>query len=745
MSAKIAIVMCPAWSLETPPLSLGLLAGALKTKGRVVTQYHINLLSAMHVDYETHQELWSPTGHFFWTNDHSFEDKILPLYKDYWDTLIDELATFDIVTFTSYFSNVVVTDYIAERLYKKNPKLHIFYGGPYCWNAPHGGLRISHPLEEPNRYWIKVSCDTEGELIINDLVDCYENGETYEKVNGIWTWDKDGKPLSTGMRIPQKDLTVLPTANWDGVELQNYKPFHYEGHAHLPLQGSRGCIAKCTFCSETRIFRFKKGHSLANEIIEQVTKYDITHFAFVDSLINGSMPQFKILVDELCDAQEEYPKLKELSLGGYARTHPDMDDKLMKKAAKAGFKWFSIGVESGTPKVLELIEKQQTREGIEQLWKACWRHGIRMDANWISGYPKENHMDWLISLYFLYENKHYMPVVAANQFPAGVTPGTPLDQYRDIFSISQYTIIFYDWVSDNFKNTFINRFLRLKLTHLYLEIWKIYFSGFWTVREDLKHFKVKNPNSIFNQEQYKEWPQRTQGTYWQQLHNRHQFPQEFDIKKINYNVPYLEFANIPVHGEYDPSVSIEDTIMISTRNEIRVWCWLMYQLVGPYDIEVEFDENYSERNIDGARLVSNFKFTSELDGSYKLEINNKLTVEEEAKQTVHLCLPNRLEHFDMLEYRKRKRQIRIRHGEDKHLRAKHYAISDTITLNEDGLIVNFYDISFEDNFVDEGNMNDKYEDENYLVDKYEIPNYIDAFDIEKYKIALKRTFMTGKH
>jgi hypothetical protein len=42
-------------------------------------------------------------------------------------------------------------------------------------------------------------------------------------------------------------------------------------------------------------------------------------------------------------------------------------------------------------------------------------------------------------------------------------------------------------------------------------------------------------------------------------------------------------------------------------------------------------------------------------------------------------------------------------------------------------------------------MNDKYDDENYLVDKYEIPNYIDAFDIEKYKINLKRTMMTGKH
>ena len=69
-----------------------------------------------------------------------------------------------------------------------------------------------------------------------------------------------------------------------------------------------------------------------------------------------------------------------------------MNNDLMKVAAKAGFKWLSIGVESGTPKILEVIEKRQTVEGIEELWEACWRNGIRMDANWISGYPKENHV-----------------------------------------------------------------------------------------------------------------------------------------------------------------------------------------------------------------------------------------------------------------------------------------------------------------------------------------------------------------
>ena len=743
MKAKLGIVMCPAWSLETPPLSLGLLAGSLKTRGRKVKQFHLNLLSAMHVDKDAQEELWAPTGHFFWTNDHSFEDRILPAYGEYWDTLIDEMAQLDIVTFTTYFSNIVVTDYIAERLYKKNPKIHIFYGGAYCWNAPKGGLRQSKPTGEPDRYWIKVSCDTEGELIINDLVDCYESKTDYTKVSGIWTWDEYGEPVSTGMREPQKDLTVIPNANWDGVDLPAYAQFHYEGHTHLPLQGSRGCTYKCTFCSETRIFRFRKGIDIKEEVLEQVNKYGVTHFSFVDSLVNGSMPQFKVFVNEMAKEVEKDPRLKDLSFGGYARTHKEMDDDLMKVAAKAGFKWLSIGVESGTPKILEVIEKRQTVEGVEQLWEACWKNGIRMDANWISGYPKENHVDWIISLYFLYKNKHYIPVVAANQFPAGVTPGTALDQYRDVFNITPMGNIFYDWTSWDLRNTYINRFLRLKLCHMFLNMYKIYYSGFWTVKDDIKKLKFKNPESIFNQKEFKEWNPKHNGTYWQQTHNRRQFPHQFAVKDIDYNVPYLEFANIPETGEYDPLVSIEDTIMIETRNEIRVWCWLIHQLNGPYEIEVEFDEDYSERNIDGARMVTKFKWESNFDGSYRLSIDNKLTVDKTAKTTVNIQLPNEYKYSSKESWRKRRKQIIEKFKEDKNpVHAGH------VHLQQDGknqTLISLYDIGFHDKFHDVGDLNDRYDDEEYLQKKYGVPNYLDALDVEKYKINLKRTFMTGKH
>ena len=60
-------------------------------------------------------------------------------------------------------------------------------------------------------------------------------------------------------------------------------------------------------------------------------------------------------------------------------------------------------------------------------------------------------------------------------------------------------------------------------------------------------------------------------------------------------------------------------------------------------------------------------------------------------------------------------------------------------------LISLYDISFHDVFEDEGNLNDRYDDDEYLQKKYGVPNYLDALDIEKYKINLKRTFMTGRH
>ena len=169
----------------------------------------------------------------------------------------------------------------------------------------------------------------------------------------------------------------------------------------------------------------------------------------------------------------------------------------------------------------------------------------------------------------------------------------------------------------------------------------------------------------------------------------------------------------------------------------------MHQLNGPYEIEMEFDEDYSERNIDGARMVTKFKWESNFDGSYKLSIDNKLTIDIPAKETIHIQLPIDYKHSSKESWGERRKQIIRRFKEDKN--PVHPGNIHLQQTKKEKTLISLYDISFHDEFEDVGNLNDKYEDEEYLQKNYGVPNYLDALDKEKYEINLKRTFMTGKH
>ena len=158
---------------------------------------------------------------------------------------------------------------------------------------------------------------------------------------------------------------------------------------------------------------------------------------------------------------------------------------------------------------------------------------------------------------------------------------------------------------------------------------------------------------------------------------------------------------------------------------------------------MEFDEDYSERNIDGARMVTKFKWESNFDGSYKLSIDNKLTIDIPAKETIHIQLPIDYKHSSKESWGERRKQIIRRFKEDKN--PVHPGNIHLQQTKKEKTLISLYDISFHDEFEDVGNLNDKYEDEEYLQKNYGVPNYLDALDKEKYEINLKRTFMTGKH
>ena len=154
-----------------------------------------------------------------------------------------------------------------------------------------------------------------------------------------------------------------------------------------------------------------------------------------------------------------------ITWGGYFRTHKKMTTELLKKAKQSGVEYLCIGMESGVAKILGLMEKRQTPDLVKTTLKACSDNDLRFDANLIPGFPKENHIDFLCGMYFLYEIRNYFQSKGRIYLMQNidVIENTPLDVYRDVFDISKTEQLLRNWVSNDYKNNIFVRKNRVNL------------------------------------------------------------------------------------------------------------------------------------------------------------------------------------------------------------------------------------------------------------------------------------------
>ena len=307
---KLALCICPQWSVQTPSFAIGSLKSHINNKDVVVEQIDLNILSSIHTKEKNIEKFWDWGNDKPWNSEANFQTEILPYFKDLWHEYIDKLAEYDVVAFTTYTSNIVTTDYIARYVKQKNPKIQIWYGGPYSWYSDCSGL-----VENDNyREFVDIACGSgDGEKIIADLVNRYVEDGHYENVKGIYRWDKmtpsfptvlkrgrsGRKPVFNGGVLPQ-NLNELEVPSWDKETIEEFTRLTeaFDTELQLPMQTSRGCTFKCTFCSETRLYRTKTNEKIVDEMNLLTEQTGINNFWFTDSLINGSMKNFKLLVEK---------------------------------------------------------------------------------------------------------------------------------------------------------------------------------------------------------------------------------------------------------------------------------------------------------------------------------------------------------------------------------------------------------------------------------------------------------------
>jgi radical SAM superfamily enzyme YgiQ (UPF0313 family) len=261
--------------------------------------------------------------------------------------------SFDVLGFSIWtregakWCNLFLNEYL-----KKNAKPFIVLGGYFPTLQPTDSFDIIPKSD--------VIVMGEGEEIFEELLKLYEEDSDWRGIHGIAYMDAKENKLITNPRAKlREDLNSLP---WPKRYLTD-KMGQYD---EVYLEGSRGCVFCCTFCAIRPFIGINAGspwrHRSARSIVDEIIHLRkqnpvLTTFRFIDSDFIG--PTGHQRAEEFAElVMKEVPGIK-FHAEGRAVSIPKSEE-VLKKLKKAGLYRIYLGIESGSQKILNKMNKQTT-------------------------------------------------------------------------------------------------------------------------------------------------------------------------------------------------------------------------------------------------------------------------------------------------------------------------------------------------------------------------------------------------
>ena len=263
----------------------------------------------------------------------------------------------------------------------------------------------------------------EGEVPLTCLLECIKlRVEDFSSVPNL-TWRNNNSIITNNISFNK---------NFEEIPFPYYHQEYFEDYAHNARGGiyfksakkicgmsfSRGCNNSCIFCANQAIFGKQRFFSLSyvKQLIQQVyKKQNVSTFQFVDDDFCGDRQR----VYELCD----WIISEKFNIQWRCSTRANnIDAAIVKKMIAAGCKMISIGMESGSQKVLNSIDKNcQVTEVINNL-QSINKLNIEIRLSLTFGYDVEDNEAYEDTINLINQVK---PNAVAFFF-LKVYPGTPL-------------------------------------------------------------------------------------------------------------------------------------------------------------------------------------------------------------------------------------------------------------------------------------------------------------------------------
>lgn len=333
-----------------------------------------------------------------------------PVETIYIDLSIDDISllfsyvnTCRVFCFSTFTANYCITKGIVEKLRKRGEKDTLFIAGGHHASA------LPDEVSDDFDYVIVG----EGELAMTKLL-----------------LDLRDKRLSTSRIIIGDCIKNLDDAGWldySMVKMDQYTRT-VNGERSISILTSRGCPYRCNYCNSFlmkayKTVRFRSAKDVADEVLYLNQQFGINSFRIQDDIFSINKARLKRLADLLDPFN--------FSFRCFARID-NIDNETIDYFKRIGVFHLSFGIESGSQKILDLMNKGITVNQIKEGLKLVKKHGFKCRVYLIVGYPGETEetIDETIDLI-----KEVKPD-DISIYPLIPYPGTPLFHYPERFNIT---------------------------------------------------------------------------------------------------------------------------------------------------------------------------------------------------------------------------------------------------------------------------------------------------------------------
>ena len=321
------------------------------------------------------------------------------------------------MTTTFYLLNLPVNE-MVKFIRERNPRTKVIVGGPLIANhvRNYHGEELNVALEDIGAD-IYVN-ESQGEHTLTLIIDALKNGGDLSRVPNI-IYKENGK-LRQMPKLFETNSMDENFINWQTFVNEDLGPT-------VQTRTARSCAFNCSFCNYP-----KRAGKLTLASLETIEKEldslrglgYVKNLVFIDDTFNVPLPRFK----DICRLMIE--KDYQFNWFSYFRCS-NSDEEAIELLAKSGCKGVFLGIESGSPTILQNMNKAATPEKYVRGLELLREYGVLTFASLIFGFPGETKET-------IKESVDFIKTTKPDYYRAQLwycEPGTPVDMQREKYKI----------------------------------------------------------------------------------------------------------------------------------------------------------------------------------------------------------------------------------------------------------------------------------------------------------------------